>query len=188
MNYDFTAPKWEGVVRRAQVKPPGKIKVRSIDDTFVSIRIKNLSEAEAKAISNAFDFIQRRLETENYRKELHVAMFATSFCTTRDSRIGVGYTSSHNVWNQPFTILNAGMFDRRIYSFEEFVITILHELFHAFESADADKTSDSEKEARHDLMCYALLGLDIPASHWAFQRYPEILAEIRGLSEGAGNP
>ncbi|MBI2817349.1 MAG: hypothetical protein HYX72_10445 [Acidobacteria bacterium] len=97
---------------------------------------------------------------------------------TRNWDIGAGYTSrSANI-----IILNANMFDhtRSRDVFEEFCVTVLHELLHFFQKgADETYTSGSEEEARHDLATYGLLGIGIPVHHWAFKVYPHLLTELQ---------
>ncbi len=70
--------------------------------------------------------------------------------------------------------------------FEEFAVTILHELLHAFEGVTADYSATSEAEAKHDLMTYALLGLGISRDHWAFKKYPHILADMEAADAEQG--
>jgi hypothetical protein len=174
MSYDFTSREWTGTVRRVSSPPGTTVTVRSVAESFIPIRIRECESSEVEDLRLAFNYIHRRLHAEEYRKSLHVAMSVTNYCVTNDSRIGVGYTSAHNIWNQPLTILNARIFDRRVCSFEEFAVTVLHELLHVFESEDADKVSVSRKEALHDLACYALLRLSVPAEHWAFELFPDL--------------
>ena len=160
-------------LRAIQVSPSIKLKVSGIDGVHVSIKAKSPTKTQKAALFKAFDFIDQRLTVEEYRQEVRVAMNVAGFLITGNRKVGA-YTCKEII------ILNKGLFDRPRVTFEEFCVTVLHELLHIFDEADApDKVSDSEYEAKHDLATYGLLGVGVPMTHWAFAKYPSILQEIR---------
>jgi len=106
--------------------------------------LKNCPEAQKKEILKAFKFIQERLASEDYRKELHVAMNVVGFCVTKSRAIGVAFTSGNTKF--PCTIVNIRCFDRSVISFEEFAVTVLHELLHAFEDSSGENKVSIRKK------------------------------------------
>ena len=79
------------------------------------------------------------------------------------SRHVLAYTSMDDSF--PAIVLSTTLFDRHIYSEKEFAVTVLHEILHWVMTMD--QAADSKDEALHDLLCYQLLGFEIPADHWA---------------------
>ena len=157
---------------RQLAKLPRGAYVRGRNEQPCLIQVRLPKTREVRQIFKVFKFIDRQLTSEDYRLPIRVAMNLAVFLITKSPEVGA-YTA------QQVVILNAGLID--CIDFEEFAVTIAHELLHIVEAKEdgMDLSAHSESEARHDLMVYALLGVGIPRSHWAFRKFPHLLQEIQ---------
>jgi hypothetical protein len=73
---------------------------------------------------------------------------------------------------KPFILFSSQFFD--LVSSEELTVTVLHEILHILNPEDPDRNPISKQEAIQDIMCYVMLGVGIPANHWALAKYPEL--------------
>lgn len=146
--------------------------VRDRFGNHVDIRVRTPRKKEKIKLFRAFQILEERLpeivlprdDLEISREMvMHSAQHYCGFLVTSNRHV-VAYSSMDRSF--PVIIINKGLFDRRDYDEKEFAVTVLHELMHWF-FVDQDKASDSKDEARHDLWCYELLGLEIPSDHWA---------------------
>ncbi len=166
---DFSLPKSAKIVIRS-----------AATGALVRIKTRALTEAEKRRLSSAFAFIKSRFDDSEDSRDLNLAvltaMTITRFVPTPSKHLGA-YTG----WLDnkiPVVFLNVKQFKERLVPLEEFAVTILHELLHVLEhdtASDDAKHPTSLDEAKHDLCTYGLLGLGIPADHWAFRKYPELL-------------
>ncbi len=145
--------------------------VRDRSGNHVDIRVRAPRKKEKIKLFRAFQILEERLPEIVISEEITpklvmwLAQIYCCFLVTR-SRHVVAYTSMDD--SLPVIIINKELFDRRLYDENEFAVTVLHELLHwCFD--DANKAADSRDEAIHDLRCYELLGLAIPADHWALR-------------------
>ena len=137
----------------------------------VKIRVGGLTESEKKHLSEACDYIDRALRGHEYEKTVRAVMNVVGFVSAKSSHVSAGYSG----WvdpSSPVIILSAKMF-KPTYPFNEFIVTVLHEVLHLiFKPGDED--SSSKDEALHDLGCYEILGIVVPENHWALQKFPEL--------------
>ena len=105
-------------------------------------------------------------------------MRAATFCATSSKHLAA-YSGQLNDF--PVVILDSKTITG---SADEFKVTVLHELLHLVMGVYGDGNPASLEEARHDLVCYGLLGVPVPIGHWAFTKYPQLLNEILLASGG----
>lgn len=165
--------------------PSRKVNIRDANGNVVPIRFKNLTEAEKDLLNRVLDRIDEGLAQcddidwvdDEFRTAINGASRCVGFVTTGAKGVGA-YTTT----DPPIVFLNRKLLRSGV-DFDELSVTILHELWHQIGPDDEDKDPNSMDEARHDMMCYALLGLDIPGSHWAFSKYPDLLTQLTGAGD-----
>ena len=162
-----------------------KIRACGKNGEVVPIRVKNLTEAEKRLLNRVFDRIDESLERcddiewvdDPFRNALRDASGGVAFVTTGEKSVAVCAMTDHPVVILNRALLGAGM------DFDEACATILHQLLHVVGSDGAEVDLTSMDEAKHDMLCYALLGMDIPGSHWAFTKYPNLFDELAGADD-----
>jgi hypothetical protein len=157
-------------LRVVDIEPGVKILIRSgRDGQFVPIRLKVLNNYQKDTLCKALDVIEERLKGSEWEKSISLLSKATAFCVTSTRHLNA-YSGK---WKEkePLVVLNGKTFSM---SSEEFAVTILHELMHFMHEWDDDRNPQSEFEAEHDFLCYFLLGIPIPGSHWAWKVYPHL--------------
>ena len=161
-------------LRDVVVEKDVTLQVRGISGSFVEIKVRALRKQERKQLFRAFQILEERLpeivlpgdDAEVSREMvMGLAQRYCCFLVTSSRHIGA-YSSLDDSF--PAIILNKRLFDRRVCDEKEFAVTVLHELMHPF-FVDKDKVADSKDEAIHDLLCYQLLGFEMPADHWALR-------------------
>ena len=165
--------------------PSKKIRVRGINGEAVPIQIKNLTEAEKDEMGRVLDRIDEDLERCNdiewvddkFRKTIRDASRGVAFVTTGAKSVGAYASLDPTIVFLNRKLLRTGI------DFDELCVTVLHELLHMVGSHSADNNPSSTDEAKYDMLCYALLGLDIPGSHWGFTKYPDLFDELTGAGE-----
>ncbi len=167
--------------------PSTKIRVRGINGEVVPIRIKNLTEAEKQLLGRVCDRIDDSLERcddiewvdDQFRKTIRDASSGVAFVTTGEKSV-----LAYAMTDSPVVFLNRKLLRAGI-DFDKLCVTVVHQLLHMIGSHSEDDNPTSMDEAKHEMMCYALLGMDIPGSHWGFTKYPELMAVLtRANAEG----
>jgi hypothetical protein len=148
---------------------------------LVKTVVRNATEEEKVQLSHAFDFIEEGLSIkadDATRRSLKQAMEETVFLTLPGT-CSTGARAAR--WWRDLTIpvvyLNRILFERM--SFNEFAVTVLHELMHVIETPPESGTNDSSvDEARHDFECYRILNVEVPVTHWVLKEYPGLIDEF----------
>lgn len=160
-----------------------RFSVRSPGGNFIDITVRPLSPGAESAIQWALLQIKCRYQPEVWNIPLKAILGAATaivFLQTDSPEISAytGHLIDDNGLDVRVVILNRHCFDRDQVSKKELVVTVLHELGHAFMSEDVDKSSDSGEEAIHDIGCYTALGFDIPADHWGLEKLGIDITEL----------
>jgi hypothetical protein len=156
------------------------IQARGYDGEIVRVVGRAPLESERKLIFQAYAFIANRVDDSSWRKNLLDAMRVSTFIVTEHRSIGA-YTQQTE--SGAIVILNKRLFSSSVVPFDDFCVTICHELIHVIEEQDPSFDPMSEREARHDFLTYSLLGLEIRSDHWGSKKYPHILEEFRRLED-----
>lgn len=189
--------KIDEVKLRQVVLPTPRGAVLRLHDTHrrrVDVKVRNLTSQQREKLMETLVWIRDHLRQPNEigltEEILALGASYAAFVVTRDKAI-VAVTHTTDVLNYPFVIFNERAFSKPASFFthqHEFAITLLHELYHLLIAmgiwensgppSEADRYAHSKYEARHDLLCYYFLAVDIPGDHWALTEYPELLSEL----------
>ncbi len=137
----------------------------------VTITLRNMNNYQKELLSKVCDFIEGKLSGTEYGEDISQLMLVTVFCVTSSKHVG-GFSVEYK--DQPIVIFNSKVITG---SFDEFALTVLHELLH-FIQPPGNGDPSSIYEARHDIACYGFLGIPIRTDHWAFVKYPELLEQL----------
>ena len=141
----------------------------------VEIIIRRLTNHEKEIIAKDCVRIEEKLKGTEYERGIRAAMRVTTFCATSSWHVG-GYTVL--VEEMPVVIFNSKVITGPDDKFE---LTLLHELMHTV-TEFGDKDPNSLDEAKHNILCYALLGIPIPGDHWMWAKYPDLKDKLLSLS------
>jgi hypothetical protein len=134
------------------------------DGNLIDTPVRNLTEKEKVYLSKTFAFIERKMAlTTDQEKAAAIirAMEGTVFLTLpRTSPTGARAVLWPRDRTIPVVYLNRYLYEGA--SFEEFAITVLHELMHHTDGLQDEPNTSSIEEARHDLECYRRLGVALP--------------------------
>ena len=147
---------------------PGKASANIMDVTgeVAEIRIRPLKKQERKKLSRTFKTLEKRLPdillpelTRDF--VLQLLQNVVVFAVTTSAAVPLAYSSSDLTC--PLIILRKRFFDNVD---SERAVTVLHEALH-FVVESSDQVPHSQEELEHDLLCYQLLGYEVPRGHWS---------------------
>jgi len=146
----------------------GSAAITSVTGEVATIRIRALKKQERKKLGRTFKTLEERLPDillPGLTRDIVVGVIrkVVFFAVTTSPHVEIAYSSCDPTC--PLIILRKTFFDFDIADSER-AVTVLHEGLHFFLDS-SDQASTSQEERDHDLLCYQLLGYEVPRGHWS---------------------
>ena len=154
---------------------------------LVEAKMRNLTRGESERLHQALDFIEHSLSARapgEFSTKFYETLKSIVFLASDSVHVGARAACWWHDASIPVVYMNRQIYMQMHCTFQEFAVTVLHEVLHHMVGLNADgqlPDDSSTEEARHDLQCYTLLDVPILSESWILEEHPELIKEFPTL-------